>query len=206
MLRPASRRAFLTLLGLAGSGAVQPGRGGPAGVGPVRDARCADAHGHPRRRPRPPAGDHAECGRRHLVRHLGPAQGAEGPAGGVPGLRRRGRCSGSRSRTACAITPAASDGSATRCGCRSPSTAAPRPASCRAATRTTLAVRSSFPVADHIGAVAADLGALIGCNWDARSVLRVDARRQAVPRRRARRLGAVPGSPLDAGRICWRAD
>ena len=33
----------------------------------------------------------------------------------------------------------------------------------------TLAVRSSFPVADHIGAVAATSGALIGCNWDART-------------------------------------
>lgn len=33
----------------------------------------------------------------------------------------------------------------------------------------TLAVRSSFPVADHIGAVAVTSGALIGCNWDARS-------------------------------------
>ncbi len=32
----------------------------------------------------------------------------------------------------------------------------------------TLAVRSSFPVADHIGAVAVTSGALIGCNWDAR--------------------------------------
>jgi hypothetical protein len=32
----------------------------------------------------------------------------------------------------------------------------------------TLAVRASFPVADHIGAVAATSGALIGCNWDAR--------------------------------------
>ena len=32
----------------------------------------------------------------------------------------------------------------------------------------TLAVRSSFPVADHIGAVAATSAALIGCNWDAR--------------------------------------
>jgi hypothetical protein len=31
-----------------------------------------------------------------------------------------------------------------------------------------LALRSSFPVADHIGAVAATTGALIGCNWDAR--------------------------------------
>jgi len=33
----------------------------------------------------------------------------------------------------------------------------------------TLAVRSSFPVADHIGAVAVTSGALIGCNWDARA-------------------------------------
>jgi hypothetical protein len=33
----------------------------------------------------------------------------------------------------------------------------------------TLAVRSSFPVADHIGAVAATSAALIGCNWDART-------------------------------------
>jgi hypothetical protein len=32
----------------------------------------------------------------------------------------------------------------------------------------TLALRSSFPVADHIGAVAVTTGALIGCNWDAR--------------------------------------
>jgi len=32
----------------------------------------------------------------------------------------------------------------------------------------TLALRSSFDVADHIGAVAATSGALIGCNWDAR--------------------------------------
>ncbi len=32
----------------------------------------------------------------------------------------------------------------------------------------TLAVRSSFQVADHIGAVAVTPGALIGCNWDAR--------------------------------------
>ena len=32
----------------------------------------------------------------------------------------------------------------------------------------TLAVRSSFPVTDHIGAVAATSTALIGCNWDAR--------------------------------------
>lgn len=32
----------------------------------------------------------------------------------------------------------------------------------------TLAVRSSFAVADHIGAVAATPEALIGCNWDAR--------------------------------------
>ena len=30
-------------------------------------------------------------------------------------------------------------------------------------------MRSSFPVADHIGAVAATSGALIGCNWDART-------------------------------------
>lgn len=33
----------------------------------------------------------------------------------------------------------------------------------------TLAVRSSFAVADHIGAVAVTSGALIGCNWDART-------------------------------------
>ncbi len=32
----------------------------------------------------------------------------------------------------------------------------------------TLVERSSFPVQDHIGAVAATSGALIGCNWDAR--------------------------------------
>lgn len=32
----------------------------------------------------------------------------------------------------------------------------------------TLAVRSSFAVADHVGAVAVTSGALIGCNWDAR--------------------------------------
>lgn len=32
----------------------------------------------------------------------------------------------------------------------------------------TLAVRSSFQVADHIGAVTAMSGGLIGCNWDAR--------------------------------------
>jgi hypothetical protein len=32
----------------------------------------------------------------------------------------------------------------------------------------TLAVRASFPVPDHIGAVAVTPGALIGCNWDAR--------------------------------------
>ena len=32
----------------------------------------------------------------------------------------------------------------------------------------TLAERSRFPVADHIGAVAVTSGALIGCNWDAR--------------------------------------
>lgn len=32
----------------------------------------------------------------------------------------------------------------------------------------TLAVRSSFAVADHIGAVAATGAGLIGCNWDAR--------------------------------------
>jgi hypothetical protein len=32
----------------------------------------------------------------------------------------------------------------------------------------TLAIRSSFPVADHIGAMAVTSGALIGCNWDAR--------------------------------------
>jgi hypothetical protein len=38
---------------------------------------------------------------------------------------------------------------------------------CRDAT--TLAVRSSFPVADHIGAIAVTSGALVGCNWDARS-------------------------------------
>lgn len=37
---------------------------------------------------------------------------------------------------------------------------------CRDAT--SLALRSSFPVADHIGAVAVTTGALIGCNWDAR--------------------------------------
>ncbi len=34
---------------------------------------------------------------------------------------------------------------------------------------TTLAVRSTFAVSDHIGAVAATPGALIGCNWDART-------------------------------------
>jgi hypothetical protein len=33
---------------------------------------------------------------------------------------------------------------------------------------TTLAMRSTFPVSDHIGAVAVTSGALIGCNWDAR--------------------------------------
>ena len=33
----------------------------------------------------------------------------------------------------------------------------------------TLALRSNFSVADHIGAVAVTSGALIGCNWDARS-------------------------------------
>lgn len=33
----------------------------------------------------------------------------------------------------------------------------------------TLAVRSSFAMADHIGAVAVTSGALIGCNWDART-------------------------------------
>ncbi|MBA2353454.1 MAG: hypothetical protein H0V80_02165, partial [Acidobacteria bacterium] len=33
----------------------------------------------------------------------------------------------------------------------------------------TLALRTSFPVADHIGAVVATSGALIGCNWDART-------------------------------------
>jgi hypothetical protein len=33
----------------------------------------------------------------------------------------------------------------------------------------TLALRSSFAVADHIGAVAATPGTLIGCNWDART-------------------------------------
>jgi hypothetical protein len=32
----------------------------------------------------------------------------------------------------------------------------------------TLAVRSSFEVADHVGAVAVTSGAIIGCNWDAR--------------------------------------
>jgi len=32
----------------------------------------------------------------------------------------------------------------------------------------TLALRSSFPVADHIGAVAVTSNAVIGCNWDAR--------------------------------------
>ncbi len=32
----------------------------------------------------------------------------------------------------------------------------------------TLALRSSFPVPDHIGAVAVSPGALVGCNWDAR--------------------------------------
>lgn len=33
----------------------------------------------------------------------------------------------------------------------------------------TLALRGSFPVADHIGAITATTGALIGCNWDART-------------------------------------
>ncbi len=33
----------------------------------------------------------------------------------------------------------------------------------------TLALRSQFPVQDHIGAVAVTSGALIGCNWDART-------------------------------------
>ncbi len=33
----------------------------------------------------------------------------------------------------------------------------------------TLALRSSFPVADHIGAVAATPAGLVGCNWDART-------------------------------------
>lgn len=31
-----------------------------------------------------------------------------------------------------------------------------------------LALRTAFPVADHIGALAVTSGALIGCNWDAR--------------------------------------
>lgn len=38
---------------------------------------------------------------------------------------------------------------------------------CRDAS--TLALRTSFPVADHIGAMAVTTGALIGCNWDART-------------------------------------
>ncbi len=33
----------------------------------------------------------------------------------------------------------------------------------------TLAVQSRFAVADHIGALAATTGALVGCNWDARA-------------------------------------
>ena len=39
----------------------------------------------------------------------------------------------------------------------------------QARSATTLEARSSFAVNDHVGAVAVSTGALIGCNWDART-------------------------------------
>ncbi len=63
----------------------------------------------------------------------------------------------------------------------------------------TLAVRSSFPVADHIGAVAVTSGALIGCNWDARVFYEwtFEGKESKVVEHDGCR--AVPGSALDGG-------